>query len=55
MWDYRVAQGLEIPYHKVEICDYEEWQRRGFTFEPESDTEEMDRVIEMLTGSALRP
>ena len=20
MWDYRVAQDLEIPHHKVEIC-----------------------------------
>jgi SAP domain len=55
MWDDRVAQDLEIPYHKVEICDYEEWQRRGFTFDPETDTkEEMDRVIEMSTGSAFR-
>ena len=42
-------------YHKVEICNYEEWQRRGFTFDPETDTkEEMDRVIEMSTGSAFR-
>jgi hypothetical protein len=55
IWDDRVAQDLEIPYHKVEICDYEEWQRRGFTFDPETDTkEEMDRVIEMSTGSAFR-
>lgn len=54
MWDYRVAQDLEIPYHKVEICDCEEWQRRDFAFDPESDTEEVDRVIEMLAGSAFR-
>jgi hypothetical protein len=55
MWDDRVAQDLEIPYHKVEICDYEEWQRRGFTFDPETDTKkEMDRVIEMATGSSFR-
>jgi hypothetical protein len=55
MWDDRIAQDLEIPYHKVEICDYEEWQRRAFTFNPETDMkEEVGRVIEMSTGSGFR-
>ena len=55
MWDDRVAQDLEIPIHKVEICDYEEWQRRGFQFDPDTVTkEDRDRVIDMTTGSAFR-
>ena len=55
IWDDRVAQDLEIPHHKVEICDYKEWQRRGFTFDQEAVTEEdEERVWDLMTGSAFR-
>ena len=55
IWDARIAEDLEIPYHKVEMGDYEEWQRRDFKFDPESVTkEEQDRVMDLMTGSAFR-
>jgi hypothetical protein len=49
------GSGMILPHHKVEICDYEEWQRQGFTFDPEAVTmEDKERVSEMVTGSDFR-
>ncbi|KAH0559349.1 hypothetical protein GP486_004137 [Trichoglossum hirsutum] len=59
-WTDRISRDLGIPYHTVNIEDYEEWHRRGFKadgaeFEAKNMTEEeMDRITGLATGSDLR-
>jgi SAP domain len=59
-WDDRISRDLGIPFHKVEMEDFEEWYRRGFRadgreFEASNmSEEEQDRLTELETGSAFR-
>lgn len=57
-WDDRVARDLGIAYHEVGMEEYEEWQKRGFHAEPgefeNPSQEETDRLVRLVTGSALR-
>ena len=56
----RVSKDLQIPYHKVGLAEFEEWERRGF---PKANLDEVassttqadrDRLLRMATGSSLR-
>ncbi|KAI9767673.1 MAG: hypothetical protein M1840_005544 [Geoglossum simile] len=59
-WDDRISRDLGIPYHTVEMEDFEEWYRRGFRadggeFEARNmSQEEQDRVSNLAIGSAFR-
>ncbi|SPO06688.1 uncharacterized protein DNG_09380 [Cephalotrichum gorgonifer] len=55
----QVACDLDIPYHTVELPEYEEWSRRGFKFPPErwqvkQSEEESARILALQVGSAFR-
>ena len=58
--DDRISRDLNIPFHQVDLEEYEEWQRRGFKVEPgELDYKnrsqaEDDRLLTLATGSAHR-
>jgi hypothetical protein len=59
-WDDRVSRDLGIPYHAVDLDDFEEWYRRGFRaadgeFEAQNIPEhEQDRISNLATGSVFR-
>ena len=60
IFEDRVAQELEIPFHKVEPCDVEIWKAKAFEAKIEDfrrssvSKEEWDRVLDVAGGSALR-
>ena len=54
----QVARDLDIPYHMVEMPEYEEWYRRGFRADPtlwdESSRGERERLDALAIGSVFR-
>lgn len=58
VWDDRVSRGLGIPYHKVEMQDFEERHDRGFRAEPvdgkNMPESERERITALTTGAAFR-
>lgn len=60
LWTDRVARDLGIPYHKVEMEQFEEWHAKGFHANGDEfiatnvSSEERDRVTNLATGSAFR-
>ncbi|KAF2814439.1 uncharacterized protein BDZ99DRAFT_460087 [Mytilinidion resinicola] len=45
--DWQVSQDLEIPMHKVEVCDYEVWREMGFKAEKKDFVEgQVDPEVE---------
>jgi hypothetical protein len=58
-WQDRVARDLDIPFHTVDLPEYEEWHRRGFRLEPgelegKLPEEEDERLMTLAIGSAFR-
>ena len=58
-WQDRVARDLDIPFHTVDVPEYEEWRRRGFRLEPgelenHPCKQEFNRLIRLMSGSAFR-
>ncbi|KAI9785890.1 MAG: hypothetical protein M1839_008156 [Geoglossum umbratile] len=59
-WDDRISRDLSIPYHLVDMEDFEEWYRRGFRaegaeFEAKNmSEEERERLTNISIGSAFR-
>lgn len=53
---WKVAKDLKIPYHTVDICDYEEWKKQGFTATEEKLTSDENRkeAVKFMTGSFYR-
>ena len=55
----RVSKDLQIPYHKVGLAEFEEWDRRGFP-KPSPDDfasptqAERERLMRLATGASLR-
>ncbi|KAJ9255739.1 hypothetical protein DTO212C5_9103 [Paecilomyces variotii] len=60
LWEDRVARDLDIPFHKVEMEQFEEWHAKGFRANGDEfiaanvSPEEQDRVTDLATGSAFR-
>ncbi|KAF2430001.1 hypothetical protein EJ08DRAFT_650007 [Tothia fuscella] len=58
--NWQVAKDLEIPWHKVEVCDYEAWKDLGFRAKEEDFVhgkvnKEMQKEIDrQMLGSAFR-
>ena len=56
--DDRVARDLGLAFHEVGMEEFEKWHRRGFKVDYEDlvnvSQEEKDRVLKLMTGSALR-
>ncbi|KAF2000160.1 hypothetical protein P154DRAFT_522674 [Amniculicola lignicola CBS 123094] len=58
--DWRVAQDLAIPFHKVEVHEYEIWKKMGFTankkefVEGDVDRELSEKIDAETEGSAFR-
>ncbi|KAK1762699.1 hypothetical protein QBC33DRAFT_256363 [Phialemonium atrogriseum] len=58
-WQDRVARDLDIPFHTVDMPEYEEWHRRGFRLEPgelagNPSKDESERLLTLAVGSAFR-
>jgi hypothetical protein len=59
-WDDRISRDLGIPFHLVDMEDFEEWHRRGFKadgaeFEAKNmSEEERDRLSDLTTGASFR-
>ncbi|KAF2249446.1 hypothetical protein BU26DRAFT_519506 [Trematosphaeria pertusa] len=58
-WTDRVSKDLQIPYHKVGVAEFEEWERRGFPKARRGEyssltKEELDRLMRLTEGAALR-
>jgi hypothetical protein len=58
-WQDRVSKDLNIPWHKIDVADFEEWEKRGFkkarkgeyeNFSPE----DFDRHMRLMDGASLR-
>jgi hypothetical protein len=56
----RVAQDLDVPWHKVDMFHYAHWKASGFKADPVAykleniPGEERGRLSELSSGSALR-
>ncbi|KAK3942846.1 hypothetical protein QBC46DRAFT_57241 [Diplogelasinospora grovesii] len=59
VWTDRVARDLDIPFHCVELPEFEEWYRRGFRLQPgelieRPSKEERLRLDVLMTGCVFR-
>ncbi|EXJ92191.1 hypothetical protein A1O3_00741 [Capronia epimyces CBS 606.96] len=61
MWKDRVSKDLDIPFHKIDVAAFEEWERRGFEKQLPSDwtwtslsDEEKERLFRLGDGLSLR-
>jgi hypothetical protein len=57
--DAVVARDLEIPLHKVEVCDFQEWKKHGFKLNEndmkrETMSQEIVKLLDSKEGSAYR-
>lgn len=57
-WIDRVSRDLGIPYHMVEMEDFEEWYAKGFRAEPGEfkniPQSEQERITALETGCVFR-
>lgn len=58
-WKDRVSKDLNIPWHKIGVGYFEEWEKRGFKKARKGDYErfsedEDKRMLNMLDGASLR-
>jgi len=58
-WKDRVSKDLNVPWHRVGVKEFEEWEKRGFKKarkgEYENPTiEERARMLRLLSGASLR-
>ncbi len=58
-WKDRVSKDLNVPWHKIEVKHFEEWEKRGFkkARKGEYETfskEERERMMRLHSGCLLR-
>jgi hypothetical protein len=58
-WKDRVSKDLNIPWHKIDVADFEEWEKRGFKKAKKGEyenfsKEEREREMRLLSGASLR-
>jgi len=58
-WKDRVSKDLNVPWHRIEVEHFEEWQKKGFKkarkgeYETFSEAEE-NRMMRLMSGASLR-
>lgn len=58
-WKDRVSKDLGVPWHKVGVKEFEQWDKKGFTKARKGDyenlsVEEKARMLRLLSGASLR-
>ena len=58
-WKARVEEDIGVPYHKIGLEEFQEWERRGFAKAKEGQYKEFDeaernRLLDKSAGSAFR-
>lgn len=58
-WKDRVSKDLNVPWHKIGVKEFEEWEKRGFKKAKkggyqEFGEEDHDRHMRLLEGASLR-
>jgi hypothetical protein len=58
-WKDRASKDLGLPWHKIEVRHFEEWEKRGFRKAKSGEyqnfpKEQSHRMITMMSGASLR-
>ncbi|KAH8594006.1 hypothetical protein B0O99DRAFT_625740 [Bisporella sp. PMI_857] len=58
-WKDRVSKDLNVPWHRVGVKEFEEWERRGFKKARKGDyenitKEDRERMLGLMSGASLR-
>jgi hypothetical protein len=58
-WKDRVSKDLNIPWHKIGVEQFEEWEKKGFKKARKGEyetfsAEEQKRMLRLLSGASLR-
>jgi len=58
-WKDRVSKDLGVPWHKIEVKHFEEWEKRGFPKARKGEyenpsKEEWKRMMGLMDGASLR-
>jgi len=58
-WQDRVSKDLNVPWHKIGVAEFEEWEKRGFKKARKGEyenfsKEEREREMRLLDGASLR-
>ena len=58
-WKDRVSKDLNVPWHKIGVPEFEEWEKRGFKKARKGEyedfsKEDMEREMRLLSGASLR-
>jgi hypothetical protein len=55
----RVSKDLNVPWHKIEVEHFQEWEKRGFKKARKGEygnpsVEERKRMLRLMSGASLR-
>lgn len=58
-WKDRVSKDLDVPWHKIEVEHFKEWEKKGFKKASKGEYEntselERKRMSRLMSGASLR-